>query len=73
MIFIKGGNISRNEKWLYKNEPITVTSEFTYLGMSLAKLSFRKHILARNNSSKNSINSTYKSFVNKPDISITTK
>lgn len=74
VIFRKGGRIARNEKWFYKGEEVKLASEFTYLGVILTpKMNFSKHVLARNNKAKSSLNVTWKDFLNKNTIALSSK
>ena len=36
VVFQKGGNLSRNEKWTYSGEEIEIVNSFNYLGMVLS-------------------------------------
>lgn len=36
VVFQKGGNLSRNEKWTYFGEEIEIVNSFNYLGMVLS-------------------------------------
>lgn len=74
MIFRKGGRVSNQEKWLFNGEPIRITNEYTYLGVTLSpKMSFKKHIEKRNISAKNCINATWKDFLTKKEIGLDAK
>lgn len=74
MVFRNGGRLSRLEKWLYKEEEVEIVNEYSYLGMILTpKMVFTKHIQNRSTLAKCSINATWKSFLNKNNISMKTK
>lgn len=74
MIFRSGGKTSKYEKWVFNGDPIIVTNEYTYLGVTLSpKMSFRKHLEKRTLSAKNAINSTWQDFLAKRDIGLNAK
>lgn len=74
MVFRKGGRLSSQEMWTLNSERIKIVSEYTYLGVLLTpKMSFTKHVDKRNNSAKSSVNSTWKAFVGKGNISLESK
>ena len=74
MVLRNGGRLSAREQWLFKGEPIRVTNEYTYLGVTISpKLSFRTHIEKRNKSAKNNINATWKEFLSKKEIGLKAK
>lgn len=74
MVFRNGGRLSRLEKWVFKGEDVEIVKQYNYLGMILTpKMSFSKHIENRYNMAKSSINSTWKSFLSKNNISFQTK
>lgn len=74
MVYRNGGKTSKNEKWYFKEEEIEIVNEYNYLGMILTpKMVFTKHVQKRLNAAKSSINATWSSFLNKPDICIKTK
>ena len=33
VVFKNGGNLSRNEKWYYKNEPLNIVTAYKFLGV----------------------------------------
>lgn len=74
MVFRNGGRLSHREKWLFKGEVVEIVNEYNYLGVILTpKMIFTKHVQNRNSAAKNSINATWKSFLNKNNISAKTK
>lgn len=74
MIFRKGGRIARRERWTFNGEPVRITNEYTYLGVTLSpKMSFKKHVEKRNLSAKNSINATWNDFLAKKEICLKAK
>lgn len=74
LIFRKGGRVSCKEKWTYNGEPVKVTSEYKYLGITLTpKMSFTKHVISKNNAAKLSLNATWKNFIGKNQISLRAK
>lgn len=74
VIFRKGGRISKNEQFIFNGEPIRITSEYTYLGVTLTpKMCFSKHLEKRNASAKNNINTTWNNFLGKKEISLKAK
>lgn len=74
VIFRNGGKLSKLEKFRFNGEPIKVTAEYTYLGVTLTpKMSFSKHLEKRNISAKNNINATWKNFLGKKEISLKAK
>ena len=69
MVFRQGGRLAANETWLFKENPIEIVNEYTYLGVILTpRLSFQKHLEERSKKAKASINVTWKHFLSKPDI-----
>lgn len=74
MVFRNGGRLSTNEKWIYHNQEIEIVNEYIYLGVTLTpKMTFTKHVEARNIKSKTCINATWKELINKPQISLIAK
>lgn len=74
MVFRKSGKLSTRDKILYKNQEVRTVNEYNYLGVILTPtLSFKKHVEKRNISAKNSINATWSSFMNKPNITLKVK
>ena len=74
MVFRKGGKLASNEKWKYKGEYIKITAEYTYLGVILTpRLSFVKHLEARNSSAKSGINSVWKEFLGNGNVGLSAK
>jgi hypothetical protein len=74
MVFRRGGRLSGDEKWTYNREEVRIVSEYCYLGFVLTpKLSFVKHIGKRNIAAKSSINSVWKEFLMKRNISMSSK
>lgn len=74
MVFRRGGVLSKNEKWIFKGNPIDIVSEYCYLGVLLTpRLSFKKHLNVRNQSAKISIMSTWNAFFCKNNISLSMK
>ncbi|XP_059226649.1 uncharacterized protein LOC131998381, partial [Stomoxys calcitrans] len=74
MVFRKGGRIARNENWTFKSNPVTITSEYCYLGVTLTpSMSFSKHVEKRNQAAKTSINSTWNDFLKKQDVPLQSK
>lgn len=74
LIFRKAGRISQREKWFYKGEQVKLASEFSYLGVILTpKMSFGKHVKSRNLKAKNSVNATWKDFLNKKTVTLKSK
>ena len=74
VVFRKGGSLSRREKWKFMGEEIKIVSEYKYLGVILTpKMVFTKHIEYRNQLAKNSINITWNVFLNKSNISLSSK
>lgn len=74
MVFRKGGKLSTNEKWAYKGELIRIVNEYKYLGLILTpKLSFTKHLSKKEEAAKIALNSTWKHFIAKPSVNLTSK
>lgn len=74
MVFRKGGRLASQEKWMYKNEPLKIVNEYSYLGVILTpQMVFKKHLEKRNSSAKNCINATWKNFLSKSNITLGAK
>jgi len=74
MIFRKGGRLSNKEKFHYKGQQIKLTAEYNYLGVILTpQMKFGKHVKARNLKAKNCLNATWKGFLNKKSITLSSK
>ena len=74
LVFRRGGRLARQENWKYKGQQVRIVNEYCYLGVIFTpKLSFVKHLERRNVQAKNSINSTWQHFLNKPAITLTSK
>lgn len=74
MVFRRGGRLSKEEKWIFKGEPIRTVSEYCYLGILLTpKMGFEKHVDRRTDSAKNSINATWQNFLRKTNITLRPK
>jgi hypothetical protein len=74
VVFRKSGRLSGLEKWFYKNEEIEIVSQIVYLGMRFTSgLAISEHLKERECKAKNSINSTWKSFLAKSNISLASK
>ncbi|XP_075162649.1 uncharacterized protein LOC142235283 [Haematobia irritans] len=74
MVFRNGGRLSLQEKWKFQGEDLEVVSEYKYLGVILTpQMKYKKHIQNRNSQAKSAINSTWKNFLKKDDISLQQK
>lgn len=74
LIFRKGGRISRNEAWTFNGEVVRIAKEYKYLGITLTpKMSFAKHVAAKNDAAKVSLNATWKHFIGRKEVSLRAK
>lgn len=74
MIFRSGGRLARNEKWLYKGQPIEVVNEYKYLGVLLtSQLSWTNHLQKKYSQATMALNSTWRNLMGNRDIAHSVK
>ena len=75
MIFkLGGGRLAKNEKWVYKGQPIEIVKEYKYLGVKLtSNLLMKRHLSERITSAKFGVNSLWNNFFKNNEIPISAK
>lgn len=74
MIFQKAGRNSLKEKWRFNGEDVKIVSEYRYLGILLTPaMTFSKHVADKTSAAKSSLNSTWKNFIGRREVSLKAK